>query len=121
MHKGRQIPAVPLDMPMSDVLKEISSKRLGMTCVVDNENKPIGIITDGDLRRQLEKFGKNLLFKTAAECMTPSPIAIDKDDLAAKALHVMEENKVTSLIVKNKEGGIEGIIHLHDLWRTELF
>lgn len=121
MHKGRQIPSVPLDTPMSDVLEEMSRKRMGMTCVVNDENKLIGIITDGDLRRQLQKFGKNLLLKTASDCLTPSPIAIDKDDLATKALNVMEKNKVTSLIVKNNKGGIEGIIHLHDLWRTEMF
>ena len=121
MHKGRQIPSVPQDTPMSDVLEEMSRKRLGMTCVVDDEKKLIGLITDGDLRRQLQKFGKNLLLKTASDCLTPNPIAIDKDDLATKALNVMEENKVTSLIVKNKQGGIEGIIHLHDLWRTEMF
>ena len=92
-----------------------------MTCVTDKNNKLVGIITDGDLRRQLQKFGKMTLTKKAQECMTPNPLAIDKEELAAKALHIMEKKKVTSLIVKNKDNEIEGIIHLHDLWGTEMF
>ena len=81
----------------------------------------MGIITDGDLRRLLQKYKKSLLEKTARECMTPDPKTIGKDDLATEALNLMEENKITSLIIKNKKGEIEGIIHLHDLWRTEMF
>ena len=121
MHKGRQVPSVPLSTPMKSILEEMSQKSLGMTCVIDNNNKLVGIITDGDLRRQLQKFGKTTLTKNAQECMTPNPLAIDKEELAAKALHIMEKKKVTSLIVKNKDNEIEGIIHLHDLWGTEMF
>ncbi len=121
MHKGRKIARVSQETPMKAVLEEITRKKLGMTCVIDNQEKLLGIITDGDLRRLIQKFGKNLLQKTAQDCMTPNPVTIDQADLATKGLNLMEENKITSLIVKNKKGEIEGIIHLHDLWRTEMF
>lgn len=121
MHKGRQIPSVLKDMPMEEVLEEMSDKRLGMTCVTDVKKNLVGIITDGDLRRMIQKYGDNLIEKTARDCMTPNPVTIDKDDLATKGLNLMEENKITSLIIKNKKGKVEGIIHLHDLWRTEMF
>jgi len=121
MHKGRQVASIFQDAPINDVLEEMSKKELGMACVIDREENLVGIITDGDLRRLLQKYGKNLLQKTALDCMTPDPLTIDKDDLATKGLNLMEENKVTSLIIKNNKGEIEGIIHLHDLWRTEMF
>lgn len=121
MHKGREVARVSQKIPMKAVLEEITRKKLGMTCVIDKQGKLLGIITDGDLRRLIQKFGKNLLQKTAQDCMTPNPVTIDKADLATKGLNLMEENKITSLIIKNKKGEIEGIIHLHDLWRTEMF
>jgi arabinose-5-phosphate isomerase len=121
MHRGTEIAHVSKRASMNSVLEEMTRKKLGMTCVIDDEEKLVGIITDGDLRRLIQKFGKNLLQKAAEDCMTPSPITIDKEDLATKGLNLMEENKITSLIIKNKKGGIEGIIHLHDLWRTEMF
>jgi arabinose-5-phosphate isomerase len=121
MHKGREIPVVRQDASMQAVIGEISEKKLGMTCVIDNDDNLVGIITDGDLRRALQKHGRSFLSKKAKDCMTGSPYTIDKDDLAAKALHVMEENKITSLIIQNKKGKLEGIVHLHDLWRTEMF
>lgn len=121
MHRGGQIPRVHKSAPMREVLEEISSKKLGMSCVIDDEEKLAGIITDGDLRRKIQKYKKNFLYKTAEDCMTPDPITISKDELATRALNLMEENKITSLVVKNKSGKIEGIIHLHDLWRTEMF
>jgi len=121
MHKGKQIPYVSESTPMKDVLKEMSTKKMGLTCVIDSEERLVGIITDGDLRRMIQKYGDSLLEKTAQDCMSPNPINIDKEDLATKALTLMEENKITSLIIKNKKGKIEGIIHLHDLWRTEMF
>lgn len=121
MHKGRKIARVSQKTPMKAVLEEITRKKLGMTCVIDKQGKLLGIITDGDLRRLIQKFGKNLLQKTAQDCMTPNPVTIDKADLATKGLNLMEKNKITSLIIKNKKGEIEGIIHLHDLWRTEMF
>lgn len=118
---GQQIPYVQLNTPMSKVLKEMTEKKLGVTCVTDTQGKLKGIITDGDLRRKLQDFGKDILKKTARECMTGKPLAIDKEALATEALNIMEKNKITSLAIKNKEGRIEGIIHLHDLWRTEMF
>jgi arabinose-5-phosphate isomerase len=121
MHKGPHIPRVGLEEPMETVLREMSSKGMGMTCVVDKNKKLRGIITDGDLRRLLQKFGQTLLSKKAEECMTARPITISKEELATKALNVMEENKITSLIVINNQGKLEGIIHLHDLWGTEMF
>ncbi len=120
MHKGKQVPSVLQTTLMPKVLEEMSGKKLGMTCVVDRENKLVGIITDGDLRRQLQKKGKDMINMTAGECMTSHPFAIHKEELATKALHIMEEHKITSLIVKNENEEIEGIIHLHDLWRTEM-
>ena len=121
MHKGREVARVSQETPMKAVLEEITRKKLGMTCVIDKQERLLGIITDGDLRRLIQKFGKNLLQKTAQDCMTPNPVTIDKADLATKGLNLMEKNKITSLIIKNKKGEIEGIIHLHDLWRTEMF
>ena len=121
MHKGRQVPAVGPETPMKEVIKEISEKKLGMTCVLDQKNRLTGIITDGDLRRMLQKFGNAFLEKSARDCMTAYPVTIDKEDLATKALNLMEERKITSLVVTNTEGGVEGLIHLHDLWRTEMF
>jgi len=121
MHKGRQVPCVSLEASMKEVLEEMSRKKLGMTCVVDNEERLVGVVTDGDLRRKIQKFGKSFLDKRAQECMSPDPLTVNREDLATTALNIMEENKITSLIIKNKEGKIEGIIHLHDLWRTEMF
>ncbi|MGB8951949.1 MAG: KpsF/GutQ family sugar-phosphate isomerase [Candidatus Aminicenantales bacterium] len=121
MHKGKEIPSVQPGTPMSDVIEEMTDKKLGMTAVVDAQMKLLGIITDGDLRRMMLKYGESLFLRTAQECMTPNPVTIDKSDLATRALNLMEKKKITSLAIKNKAGQIEGIIHLHDLWRTEMF
>jgi len=121
MHTGEQIPFVKPDTSMEAVLEEISSKKLGMTCVIDDKKKLTGIITDGDLRRMIQKYGKSFPQKIARECMTPDPITIDKEDLAAKALNIMEERRVTSLVVTNRQKHVKGLVHLHDLWRTEMF
>ncbi len=121
MHKGEQIPFVSLNTPMEFILNEISQKKLGMACVIDESNKLAGIITDGDLRRMLQKHGNSILQKTARDCMSPNPLTIEKEDLATKALNIMEKNKITSLIIISKNGEVEGLIHLHDLWRTEMF
>jgi arabinose-5-phosphate isomerase len=121
MHKGRKVPCVSQEASMNEVLEEMSRKKLGMTCIVDNKERLVGVITDGDLRRKIQKFGKSFLEKKAQECMTPDPWTVNSEDLATTALNIMEENKITSLVIKNKEGRIEGIIHLHDLWRTEMF
>jgi arabinose-5-phosphate isomerase len=106
---------------MKDAIQEMSVKKIGMTCVLDETGLLAGVITDGDLRRMLDRFRGNLFRKTAGDCMTPDPITIDKGDLATEALNIMEEKKITSLVIRNKEGRVDGIIHLHDLWRTEMF
>ena len=121
MHTSGAIPRVPAEAPMSQVIEEMTGKKFGMTCVVDASDKLFGIITDGDLRRMMRKFGKDIFRKTALECMTADPVTIGKEGLAAEALNLMEERKITSLVVKGRTGKVEGIIHLHDLWRTEMF
>jgi arabinose-5-phosphate isomerase len=121
MHVGREIPSVLAETPMIQVIEEMTAKKKGMTCVLDQENTLLGIITDGDLRRMLRKYKESLFQKKARECMTSDPVTIDREGLATEALNLMEENKITSLVIKNKAGKVEGIIHLHDLWRTEMF
>ncbi|MBN1223344.1 MAG: KpsF/GutQ family sugar-phosphate isomerase [Candidatus Aminicenantes bacterium] len=121
MHTGGKIPLVGLHTPMKEVLEEITKKKLGMTCVIDQERTLLGIVTDGDLRRMMQRYGKTFLQKKCKDCMTSDPITIDKEELATKALNIMEEHKVTSLVVVNDQNILEGLIHLHDLWRTEMF
>jgi arabinose-5-phosphate isomerase len=105
---------------MRDVLFEMTRKRLGLTTVVDAEGRLIGMISDGDLRRQLERHGYGLFDRSAAECMTPDPIRIERRELATKALDLMEERRITSLMIVDERGVIEGVVHLHDLWETEM-
>ena len=119
MHGGEAIPRVSMGTTMPEVIYEMSRKKLGMTAVVEDE-KLVGIISDGDLRRLLEKRGKDALDLTAGECMTKNPKTISSTEFAATALAVMEEKKITSLAVVNHEGKLSGIVHLHDLWGTEL-
>jgi arabinose-5-phosphate isomerase len=104
---------------MPDVIYEMSRKKLGIT-TVEQDGKLAGIISDGDLRRLLERDGPDGLRKTAGEVMNTNPKTISGAELAARALHTMEERKITSLIVVDSDNRIEGVIHLHDLWRTEL-
>ena len=120
MHTGNEIPVVNVQTPMKDVIYEISKKGLGVTAVVKDENLVAGVITDGDLRRLLQK-DENILNKTAGECMHPNPQSIRRQALAAAALGNMEERKITSLLVTTQEGVLEGIIHIHDLWQTQIF
>ena len=118
MCSGEAIPKVAADTRMPDVIHEMSSKRLGMTCVVDQRGRLSGIVTDGDLRRHMTP-GSNLLDKQAGDVMTESPVTIARSVLAVEALRTMEEKKITSLVVVDAAGLVEGVIHLHDLWRTE--
>jgi len=104
---------------MPDVIYEMSRKQLGITTVTDGD-KLLGIISDGDLRRLLEKRGKDVLDLTAADCMTRNPKSIGPDDFATTALNLMEEKKITSLVVVDQGNNVLGIVHLHDLWGTEL-
>lgn len=119
MHAGSAIPTVRRDTPMPDVIHEINSKRMGMTCVVDDQGRLLGIVTDGDLRRHMVP-GSNLLDRRAADVMTGQPVTIKGDLLAVEALRLLEERKITSLVVVNGTGVVEGVVHLHDLWRTQM-
>jgi arabinose-5-phosphate isomerase len=101
---------------MKDVLFEMTRKRLGMSTVADAEGRLLGVISDGDLRRQMERYGPSMLEHPAADCMTPTPVVIDRRQLAARALELMEQRKITSLVVVDGERRIEGVLHLHDLW-----
>jgi arabinose-5-phosphate isomerase len=119
MHSGDALPRVSPSTKMSDVIYEMSRKKLGVTAVVKGE-KLVGIVSDGDLRRLLEKRGKDGMDLTAGEAMTRDPKTISAGEFAATALAVMEEKKITSLMVVDGKGKLEGIVHLHDLWTTEL-
>ena len=120
MHGGEQIPAVRLDTSMRDAIYEMSKKRFGITAVVDNDGILRGAISDGDLRRLLEKDDL-IVRRSAGESMTEHPVTIPASELASAALQVMEERKITSLFIADESGRLEGIIHLHDLWGLELF
>ena len=119
MHSGEAIPRVAPATCMTDVIYEMSRKKLGVTTVTDGE-KLLGIISDGDLRRLLEQRGKDVMDLTAAECMTRTPKTIGPDDFATTALNLMEKKKITSLVVVDGDRRVLGIVHLHDLWGTEL-
>jgi arabinose-5-phosphate isomerase len=119
MHSGDALPRVTPQTKMPDVIYEMSRKKLGVAAVVDGE-RLVGIISDGDLRRLLEKRGKDALDLTAGEAMTKNPKTITGDEFAATALALMEEKKITSLMVVDGKGRLGGIVHLHDLWTTEL-
>src|SRR5437763_12034886 len=119
MHSGDAIPRVSAQTKMPDVIYEMSRKKLGVTTVVDGD-RLLGVISDGDLRRLLEKRGKDALDLTAGECMTRDPKTISRQEFAATALAIMEERKITSLAVVDANRNLEGIVHLHDLWGTEI-
>ena len=119
MHSGDDMPQVRLEAPLPDVLYEISRKGLGMTCVLDADDRLAGIITDGDLRRHMST-DRRLLDRLAADVMTRNPVTLSRDVLAAQALNILESRKITALVVVDAEGVAEGVLHLHDLWRTQM-
>jgi arabinose-5-phosphate isomerase len=117
MHGGDAAPKVALQTAMPDVIHEMSSKRLGMTCIVAADGRLAGVFTDGDLRRLMLKRPPNaVLALTAGEAMTARPLTVTRDMLAVEALRIMEQHKITSVIVVDGDGRIEGVVHLHDLW-----
>jgi arabinose-5-phosphate isomerase len=120
MHTGTAIPRVGPQTPMKDVLFEMTRKRLGLTTVTDEDGTLLGMISDGDLRRQMEHHGYALLDRKAADCMTAQPVRVGRRELAATALDLLETRKITSLLVTDDKGRIEGVLHLHDLWKTEM-
>ncbi len=117
MHSGADVPVVKADTSMREALFEITSKKMGITTVVDGEGKLVGVITDGDLRRYLEK-SDDLFSKNAGELAHGNPKMISRDALAAEAVAVMEKYSITSLLCVDGEGRPEGIIHLHDLLKA---
>ena len=119
MHGGDAAPIVSLTTPMPEVIHEMSSKRLGMTCVVDDGRRLAGVVTDGDLRRLMAR-AVDVLALTAADAMTISPVTIPRQLLAVEALNLMETRKITSIVVVDGHGLVEGVVHLHDLWRTQM-
>jgi arabinose-5-phosphate isomerase len=121
MHTGEQAPRVGPATSIPDVIYEMSKKGLGVTTVVENDDRLVGFISDGDLRRFFQREGNHALGMKAADCMTRHPSTIGGRELATKALNLMEEKKITSLPVVDAHGRLEGVVHIHDLWRTEMF
>jgi len=117
MHTGGQVPVVAETAPMKDAIFEITGKRLGMTTVVDEQGRLSGILTDGDVRRAMQRF-TDPLARTVGECMTRSPKRIPREDLAARAVRVMEEHSITALLVVDDAGRPAGVVHLHDLLKA---
>ena len=120
MHQGENAPSVLPTTKMPDVIYEMSRKGLGLAAVTEPNGKLLGIITDGDLRRVMQKRKENVLALTAADCMTKNPITLTRTELAASALRIMEEKKITSLLITDPEGKLEGVLHIHDLWTLQL-
>jgi len=119
MHTGDAVPVVAQSTPMTDVIYEMSSKKLGMT-TVQERGRLRGVISDGDLRRLLGREGGAAINRTAGEAMNSNPSTIGANELAAKALAILEERKITSLVAVDAEDHVEGVVHLHDLWGVEL-
>jgi arabinose-5-phosphate isomerase len=121
MHAGDRIPAVHPGTKMPDVIYEMSRKGLGLTAVTEPSGRLLGIITDGDLRRVMQRRRENVLDLTAADCMSKDPVTLPRTELAASALHLMEQRKITSVLVVDASGCLEGVVHIHDLWNLQLF
>jgi arabinose-5-phosphate isomerase len=121
MHTGNDLPRVLPTTKMPDVIYEMSRKGLGLTAVTKPDGKLMGIITDGDLRRVMQRRKQNVLDLAAIDCMTKKPVTLPRTELAAVALRLMEEKKITSVIVVDNGGRLEGVVHIHDLWTLQLF
>jgi len=119
MRSGDEMAKVYEDSPLSQVILEITSKRLGATCIMNRDDKLVGIVTDGDLRRLMEKR-HDIWDLTAKEVMTNHPKCVYIGILAAQALHVMEEYSINALIIVNENGGPVGMVHIHDLIKAGL-
>ena len=120
MHSGDRVPTVRSTTPLREIVATMSAKGFGMTCVTDDRGTLLGVITDGDIRRQLST-NMDPLAQTAADLMTTPPITIEPSALAVEALNLLEDRRVTSVVVVDDDNRVAGIVHLHDLWRTELF
>lgn len=120
MHSGDAVPRVHKETPMSKTFHEMSAKKLGMTTVTSADGKLLGILTDGDLRRLMEKHGGATLTMNAGDCMVGNPQTIGPLVLASEALNLMEKKKITSVVVVDGAQKVLGVVHLHDLWTLEL-
>src|SRR3984893_14034646 len=120
LHAGETLPRVATDAAMPDVFHEMSAKKLGMTTVLEPDGRLAGILTDGDLRRLMEKHRGAVLEMRAADGMTKNPQTIGPHVLASEALNWMEKKKITSIVVVDEANGVLGVVHLHDLWTLEL-
>ena len=120
MHAGAALPRVNVNAAMPDVFHEMSAKKLGMTTITTADGKLAGILTDGDLRRLMEKHGGATLGLTAADAMTRNPQTIGPHTLASEALNLMEKRRITSVVVTDESGAVLGVVHLHDLWTLQL-
>jgi arabinose-5-phosphate isomerase len=120
MHGGEALPSVPVNTPMPDVIYEMSKKGLGITTVLDGDGRLAGVLTDGDLRRLMQKHKGAALEMTAGQCMTRTPQTILKGELASAALNLMERRKILAVVVVDSDGRALGVVHLHDLWTLEL-
>lgn len=120
MHRGTAVPTVRRETPVTEVIYEMSRKKLGMTTVVENNpgNQLLGMISDGDLRRLLENDGTQALHRVAADIMNPHPVTIGVNTFALEALALMEGRRITSLVVTDADANVQGIVHIHDLWRA---
>jgi arabinose-5-phosphate isomerase len=121
MHTGDQVPRVRATTAIPDVIYEMSKKGLGHTTVVDENDCLLGLISDGDLRRFFQREGNRALGMTATDCMTRRPVTIGQRELATQALNLMEARKITALPVVDADAGLVGVVHIHDLWRTQMF
>lgn len=118
MKRGADLPAVPAAASMREVIAEITRGRMGITCVVDDDGRLLGVVTDGDVRRAVAAAG-DVLSRSAAEIMSRSPVTVAADTLAAEALHLLEQRKITAVVVTDA-GRVVGVVHLHELWKTGL-
>lgn len=116
MHGSDRAPRVTTETLLPAVIHEMSKKRLGMTTVTDSQGKLLGVISDGDLRRLLEREGGDALLRTAGDVMTPTAVTVTEEMFAAEALELMESRKITSLVVVDDHKIVRGVLHLHDLW-----
>ena len=119
MHRGGEVPVVAASASLELVIREMSAKRLGCTGVVDTGGRLTGIVTDGDLRRAVER-GAGRLPSTATAAMTGRPKTVGRDELAVTALELMERHSITQLFIVDDEGRPDGILHLHDLLRAKI-
>jgi arabinose-5-phosphate isomerase len=120
MHAGDRLPRVALETPMADVFHEMSAKKLGMTTVINADGTLAGILTDGDLRRLMEKHGGKVVDMKLADCITRDPQTIGPSVLASEALTLMEKRRITCVIVVDAAKKVQGVVHLHDLWGMQL-